>query len=73
MMTAEPVGDYLEILGGPLYNDPIRSIVTAGIWDGEPTVLLEFDIISAEIAALAWEVRRQADDRGRQPGHAPGG
>jgi uracil-DNA glycosylase family 4 len=49
------VGDYLAILGGTLYNDPIRSIVTAGDWDGEPTVLMEFDIISAEIAALAWE------------------
>jgi DNA polymerase I-like protein with 3'-5' exonuclease and polymerase domains len=29
--------------------------VTAGLWDEEPTVLMEFDIISAEIAALAWE------------------
>ena len=51
----ETKGDYLAILGGTLYNNPIRSIVTAGLWDGEPTVLLEFDIISAEIAALAWE------------------
>ena len=51
----QPKGDYLKILSEPLYNDPIRSIVTAGIWDGVPTVLMEFDIISAEIAALAWE------------------
>jgi uracil-DNA glycosylase family 4 len=51
----QPVGDYLTILGEPLYNNPIRSIVTAGIWDGVPTVLMEFDIVSAEIAALAWE------------------
>jgi uracil-DNA glycosylase family 4 len=51
----QPVGDYLTILGEPLYHDPIRSIVTADIWDDVPTVLMEFDIISAEIAALAWE------------------
>jgi uracil-DNA glycosylase family 4 len=51
----QPEGDYLDILGPPLYRDPIRSIVTAGLWDGEPTVLIEFDIKSAEIAALAWE------------------
>jgi DNA polymerase I-like protein with 3'-5' exonuclease and polymerase domains/uracil-DNA glycosylase len=51
----QPAGDYLAILGEPLYHDPIRSIVTAGTWDGVPTVLMEFDIISAEIAALAWE------------------
>jgi uracil-DNA glycosylase family 4 len=49
------VGDYTDILGEPLYHDPIRSIVTAGFWDGEPTVLMEFDIVSAEIAGLAWE------------------
>lgn len=48
-------GDYLDILGGRRYDHPIRSIVTAGEWDGCPTVLLEFDIKSAEIAALAWE------------------
>jgi uracil-DNA glycosylase family 4 len=53
--NGQSVGDYLAILGAPLYHDPIRSIVTAGMWDGEPTVLMEFDIISAEIAALAWE------------------
>jgi hypothetical protein len=51
----KPKGDYLDIFEKPLYDNPIRSIVTAGMWDGEPTVLLEFDIVSAEIAALAWE------------------
>jgi hypothetical protein len=51
----EPKGDYLDILGAPLYNHPIRSIVTSGKWDGVDTVLMEFDIKSAEIAALAWE------------------
>lgn len=51
----EREGDYLDILGGPRYDHPIRSIVTGGEWDGCPTVLLEFDIKSAEIAGLAWE------------------
>jgi uracil-DNA glycosylase family 4 len=51
----EHEGDYLDILDGPRYDHPIRSIVTAGEWDGCPTVLLEFDIKSAEIAGLAWE------------------
>jgi uracil-DNA glycosylase family 4 len=50
-----PEGDYIDILDRPLYDNPIRSIVTAGEWDDVPTVLLEFDIKSAEIAALAWE------------------
>jgi uracil-DNA glycosylase family 4 len=54
-VDGQPEGDYLNILGPPLYRDPIRSIITAGLWDGEPTVLIEFDIKSAEIAALAWE------------------
>jgi uracil-DNA glycosylase family 4 len=51
----EVIGDYTKILGAPLYKNPIRSIVTAGEWDDVPTVLMEFDIIAAEIAALAWE------------------
>ena len=51
----QPKGDYLALFDKPLYDNPIRSIVTAGMWDGAPTVLLEFDIVSAEIAALAWE------------------
>jgi uracil-DNA glycosylase family 4 len=48
------VAPYKDVLGGLFYQDPIRTICRAS----PGTVLIEFDLKSAEIAMLAWE----ADD-----------
>lgn len=46
----EAKGDYLHILGEPLYNSPIRTIFRAA----PGCVLVEADYTGAELAVIAW-------------------
>lgn len=48
--TQQVKGAYLEVLGTPYYQYPIRSIFTCP----EDSVLVEADFIGAELAAIGW-------------------